>query len=157
LRQAKMARGSTSPRCQRAVSRTDVVRTDSSEGAARRKTQTYGVRGSLRSHGGRLSARHTHSMCVLIFAAIFASYAGPRFRRKCPACDPHAVSGPSPFLRMKRIGRSDHRCLAWTSRSSASSWRGLIVDPGGAPAPPGCRACELGPRVPRPVPLHDAS
>ena len=42
-------------------------------------------------------------------------------------------------------------------RSSASSWQELIVVPGGAPAPPECRSCEIGPQAPHLVPPHDAS
>ena len=36
---------------------------------------------------------------------------------------------------------------------SASSWQGAVVPPGGAPTPPGMRACETRPRAPhRPSP-----
>ena len=59
----------------------------------------------------------------------------PRFRHECPACDPRTVSSPSPFLRfVKRLGRSDRGRLAWTPRSSANSWQGFLMSPGGAPA-----------------------
>jgi hypothetical protein len=37
--------------------------------------------------------------------------------------------------------------------SSASSWQDLLVDPGGAPAPPGSRFCDIDPQAPHPIPL----
>ena len=45
----------------------------------------------------------------------------------------------------ERLGRSDRRRLAWALRSSASSWQGFLVSPGGAPPPPECPACETRP------------
>src|SRR6476660_5581625 len=43
-----------------------------------------------------------------------------------------AVSAP--------LSRALGDCVWHRHRSSASSWQGLLVDPGGAPAPPGCPA-----------------
>jgi hypothetical protein len=41
--------------------------------------------------------------------------------------------------------------------SSASSWQGLVVVPGGAPAPPECRSCEIDPQAPHLFPPTRAS
>ncbi len=66
------------------------------------------------------------------FAAIFAHHAGPRFRRQCPASPTTDVSQSDVGgLRLDPQGSK-------TRRSSASSWQGLVVGTGGAPAPPGC-------------------
>ena len=54
--------------------------------------------------------------------------------------------------RRAQTRRGDGRRLAWTARSSASSWRGLVLGPGGAPLPPECPAAWPDPRAPHPVP-----
>jgi hypothetical protein len=73
--------------------------------------------------------------------------AGPAFAQRYPASDPHTVSSPSPFLRfVRRLGRSDRRRLGWTPRSSASSWQGFLVSPGGARRRPECRSCVTCPQ-----------
>jgi hypothetical protein len=75
----------------------------------------------------------------------------PRFRRKCPARDRHAVSGSLSV-------RGDRRRLAWTLRSSASSWQGLLVDPGVARFAAPSAGLRAGPQGHRTPPrLHDAS
>ena len=58
---------------------------------------------------------------------------------------------PLSGLTLSRGG--DRLALVWTSRSSASSWQGLLVDPGGAPPPPECRNAKPDPRgaAPRPA------
>jgi hypothetical protein len=79
-----------------------------------------------------------------------------------PRCRPLPRWGSS--LRDLADERGDSQRLVWTLRSSASSWQGLIMDPGGAPAPPGCRLHvkparrrRTSPRIttPREAPLAD--
>ena len=118
------------------------------EGMARRKTQSHF--GSCLAARGRRSARHMRS-CACSFAATYRR-AGPAFRRECPACDPFSRLGsnsprPSAVERLSIAG-----VLTWTSRSSASSWQGLVVDPGGAPPPPECLAANQARGAPHPVP-----
>src|SRR3990172_1554210 len=119
---------------------------------ARRKTQTYGVRDPFPGRGGRLSARHMRSCSEAVAHAIcgvFSRHTGPRFRRKCPAAVLCPVGVP---LSASTDKRGDSRRLVWTLRSSASSWQGFIVSPGGAPAPPECLVDEPDPRGTAPPP-----
>ena len=64
------------------------------------------------------------------------SVTGPRFRLR---------SKPSAFR------------LELRNRSSASSWQGTIVSPGGVPAPPECVACEPDPQAPHLAPPHETT
>lgn len=87
---------------------------------------------------GRLSARHMR-----------LSNSGKRMLTCGDLADRRAALSilapfptPSILALEARLGRSDRRRLAWALRSSASSWQGLLVDPGGAPAPPEYRASE---------------
>jgi hypothetical protein len=66
--------------------------------------------------------------------------------------------GSPSFRSQSRRAQIGQRPIAQQIKSSASSWRGLIVDPGGAPAPPECRALRSLTRgTPHLVPPHDAS
>jgi len=74
--------------------------------------------------------------------------AGPRFLRSVSPCP--RLSGAAPFGQphLQASGKPH-------GPPSASSWQGIVVSPGGAPAPPG----SLGgafiprPRAPHPIPL----
>ena len=106
------------------------------EGMARRKAQTYG---SCLAARGRLAARQWRR-----FPA-----SGPAFRlgHRAPGCaeakplrlrQGEQVGRPSPsFARRSRL-REGGRPVAQKPKSSANSWRGLLVVPGGAPMPPEC-------------------
>jgi len=96
------------------------------KGVARRKAQTYGV-AALAEPRGRLSARHMRSSSEAVAHAI------------CSVC-----SAPGPAF--------GDGCTRKGRRSSASSWQGLLMVPGGAPMPPECRLCVRQPAgaAPRP-------
>src|SRR5215211_2267810 len=66
-----------------------------------------------------------------------------------------SIAGPR--FRLRPVGTCI--VMAYDARlgSSASSWQGPIVAPGGAPAPPECLVDEPDPQATHPVPLHDAS
>jgi hypothetical protein len=94
---------------------------------------------------GRLSARHmrlSNSGKRMLTCGDLAD----RRAALSPISAPPTILAPLPtpsILALEaRLGRSDRRRLAWALRSSASSWQGLLVDPGGAPAPPEYRASE---------------
>jgi hypothetical protein len=65
----------------------------------------------------------------------------------CPRSVLQIAAGAS---RRASCGRFQHRAPLSSKRpdrtpppvASASSWQGLLVVPGGAPMPPGCRSCE---------------
>jgi hypothetical protein len=127
-----------SPR--RGANRTRVLSGFPPRGVARRKAQTDGSAILCRTTAG---ASRRASRGDLATPA--------RFRRKCPARDRHAVSSSLSV-------RGDRRRLAWTLRSSASSWQGLLVDPGGARFAAPSAGLRAGPQGHRTPPrLHDAS
>jgi hypothetical protein len=92
---------------------------------------------------GRLSARHMRSSSCGKRMLICGDYSIGRA--------PLSPFGPALTPLERR------HALVWTLGSSASSWQGLIVVPGGAPAPPECRNATPARRAPHPVPPHDAS
>ena len=109
----------------------------------------------------RRAKRRVHSLCACIVADARrlsarlwrrSHYgAGPRFRRALRPASGLEFAAPS-----GSTARSEPRA-SLDGPPSASSSQGLVVVPGGAPAPPGCVACEPRPRAPRPLPLPDAS
>jgi hypothetical protein len=85
----------------------------------------------LADHGGRLSARHMRSSSKAVA---------------------HAICGV--FCVTRRAALFVRRM----ADPSASSWQGLVMDPGGAPAPPECPAhVKPNPQASLLAPLHDAS
>jgi hypothetical protein len=69
-------------------------------------------------------------------SAIKITAAARHQARKAPA-RLHSASEPKAGAQNPRSNRP--KAGSATNKSSASSWRGLVVDPGGAPAPPECR------------------
>jgi hypothetical protein len=122
------------------------------EGAARRKAQSVDVVSAspFGRGGGRLSARHMRSFEVR--DPRFAPLERAALSRPSSACSfggDLANTGPRFRLDIALKARGRSRNI----RSSASSWQGLVVVPGGAPVPPECPACEPDPRgaAPRPA------
>jgi hypothetical protein len=116
------------------------------------KRKPFGVRVRCRTRQAPLGAPHARgSACY--FAAIFAHHAGPRFRLGA-AClgQPQRAFGLAAPARLRRAydlnprsakSRSSRPAAgSATNKSSASSWQGLVVGTGGAPAPPGCRSAK---------------
>ena len=97
-----------------------------------------------------LSAWSRHAEHVALRGRLCGS--GPRFRRACPAAVLFCPSASRFSAPKAQDERGDGRRLAWTARSSASSWQGLVLGPSGAPLPPECPAASPGPRAPHPVP-----
>jgi len=91
---------------------------------ARRKTQSSMVPRSFQDRGGRLPAR--------------------QWRRFAERRAPLSIG----LTVLNRLEAGERE-----AKSSASSWRGLLVVPGGAPAPPGCPCCVHEPAgaAPRPA------
>jgi len=106
------------------------------EGMARRKAQNPMAPRSLWDHGGRLSARHMRPSEAFAHAHLrrLCGPAGPAFAMGVPPAILTPFPAPLHSALGKRLGRSDRRRLAWTPRSSASSWQGFLVSPGGGPA-----------------------
>ena len=93
------------------------------------------------AQGGQRPTARKNSACS--FGGDLAN-TGPRFRLGRPPLSQR------PERYCAQVGQ---RPVAQTSKSSASSWQGLVVVPGGAPVPPECPACEPDPRgaAPRPT------
>ena len=110
-------------------------------GVARRKAQTFRFASEdARAPLGAPHARTAHAhLRRLADRQAPLSPEVPRLRSS------HRFQPLSILRFVKRLGRSDRRRLAWALRSSASSWQGFLVSPGGAPPPPGCPVCETDP------------
>ena len=112
-------------------------------GMARRKAQTYGSAILVGPRRAPFGAPHTRKR-MLIGGDLSDRQAplSPEVPRERPSHRFQSLSIPG---LEERLGRSDRRRLAWALRSSASSWQGFLLSPGGAPPPPECPACETGP------------
>jgi hypothetical protein len=140
------------------------LRLDPREGMARRKAQTFGIRVSFwESRRAPLGAPHALILVRYRASRYLSARLGwlPRFARlermaqlrrtqgACSFCGDLANTGPRFLSGRSRQSRGPERAsaqggrrpVAQTPKSSASSWRGLVVVPGGAPAPPECRLC----------------
>ncbi len=98
------------------------------------------VSASVAGYGGRLPARHTRRF--------LRKSTGPRFPVRAVAFEARGRSRG--FL----FALSAFGLLERVPKSSASSWQGLVLGPGGAPVPPEWLAAKRTPRAPRPVPLR---
>jgi hypothetical protein len=99
---------------------------------------------------GAPHARHAEAIAH-VYLRRFAT-AGPAFAIGAPPAILTPFPAPLHSALAKRLGRSDRRRLAWALRSSASSWQGFLVSPGGAPPPPECLAANQARGAPHPVP-----
>jgi hypothetical protein len=90
---------------------------------ARRKAQTYGVRGSS-SELRRAPLGAPHALVLMRYRA----------SRYLSAWSRRATSAHAHFATLSAAGRA-LRCRRNAGRS-ASSWQGFVVSPGGAPMPP---------------------
>ena len=109
---------------------------------------------------GWRAKRRGQSQCACIVAdarRLLARLGGVLLRRRAALSEDRFIL-PWPEIRdaFRVIARPKPRA-GLNGPPSASSSQGLIVVPGGAPAPPGCRSCETCPRAPHPLPLPDAS
>jgi hypothetical protein len=119
---------------------------------ARRKAQTYGS-AILADRGGRLSARHmrraqrTKRQRMLICGDLTDGRAAlslggyPPCAHAGPKAGSAKMKQPQRAMGLERPGTPPSRSTSpegdsAMDKSSASSWQGLLVDPGGAPAPP---------------------
>jgi hypothetical protein len=109
---------------------------------ARRKAQTFGS-ASVAGNGGRLSARQSRRL---------GESAGPAFAIGVPPAILCAVSSFPSILAPEAASGEAIAGVAWTLRSSASSWQGFIVSPGGAPAAARVPGSEPSPRGAAPHP-----
>ncbi len=117
--------------CQRAVPLL-ALGLDPREGMARRKAQTYGGPHLLLGDAAGAFRRATCALFGALprFALLERIAKCPRLVSACSFRGDLANTGPR-----FRLGC---RVLSATPRSSASSWQGLVVVPGGAPVPPEC-------------------
>jgi hypothetical protein len=116
------------------------------KGAARRKAQSDLVSCPVAGTRERLSARHMRSSSEVVAHAIcgVSASTGPRFRLIRTKTDVTSAT-------RAQVGR---RPVAQTN-PSASSWQGLLLVPGGAPAPPGCLICVTRPAGAHLIPQHE--